>query len=263
MAQQKHHPMVAGLIAGSISTIICNPYDRALYLAVKNHRPFFHHLNWNMPYAGLLQSLVYRTVNNGLYFPVSDMFQRELKARTDWSTGTRTVAAGMLTGSMSAIFLNWINLIKYTTWGHDYKFWEAAKFLWKKDGWCLFAKGMNQTLIRDLSFGGTYNGVKLVLHRKLEPEDTFERFCCNMGAGIMATVVASPFNYARNVQFAARGKQSDFVTIFRDLRMAKKQADCEWCYVLHHRFNLGWGTVRVGVGMALGNFLYDYLSAIF
>ena len=44
----------------------------ALYLSVRDRRPFLHRQNWVDPYQGFLQTIVHRAVSGGLYFPLGD-----------------------------------------------------------------------------------------------------------------------------------------------------------------------------------------------
>ena len=71
--------LVCGLLAGVAQAGLFNPYDRALYLSVTNHRPFLHVSNWQSPYSGFLQSLGGRALAGGLYFPVEHFCLRCVK----------------------------------------------------------------------------------------------------------------------------------------------------------------------------------------
>jgi hypothetical protein len=78
------------------NTIIFNPYDKALYLQVKNNTKFFDRNNWIKPYSGISQSLFHRTISYGLYFPIYDFYKR----------------------NTTSIMLNPINIIKYNKWNN-------------------------------------------------------------------------------------------------------------------------------------------------
>ena len=60
--------VVAGTAVGVLQSVLFNPWDRALYLSVKEKRPFLLRENFRNPYQGWLQSAVHRTVSGGLYF---------------------------------------------------------------------------------------------------------------------------------------------------------------------------------------------------
>jgi len=68
--------LVCGLLAGIAQAGIFNPYDRALYLSVKENRPFLSKANWASPYTGFFQSLGGRALSGGLYFPTEHFFLR-------------------------------------------------------------------------------------------------------------------------------------------------------------------------------------------
>ena len=57
-----------GLGAGVIQAGLLNPYDRALFLSVKERRPFLHIDNFRRPYQGFLQSVSGRAVRYFLKF---------------------------------------------------------------------------------------------------------------------------------------------------------------------------------------------------
>jgi hypothetical protein len=67
---------ICGIAAGVIQAGIFNPYDRALYLSVKDHRPFLRIENWKSPYSGFFQSIGSRALSGGLYFPLEHLFLR-------------------------------------------------------------------------------------------------------------------------------------------------------------------------------------------
>jgi hypothetical protein len=58
---------MCGLVAGVAQAGVFNPFDRALYLSVKNHRPFLCYENFAQPYSGFLQSVGGRALSGGLY----------------------------------------------------------------------------------------------------------------------------------------------------------------------------------------------------
>lgn len=60
--------LFASLICGAAQAGLFNPYDRALYLSVRDRTPFFHSNNWIHPYQGFSQAVVQRTISGGLYF---------------------------------------------------------------------------------------------------------------------------------------------------------------------------------------------------
>jgi hypothetical protein len=53
---------VAGLVCGLFQAGLFNPWDRALYLSVRDRRPFLHATNFKNPFQGFWQAIVHRTI---------------------------------------------------------------------------------------------------------------------------------------------------------------------------------------------------------
>ncbi|XP_026192677.1 uncharacterized protein LOC34623181 [Cyclospora cayetanensis] len=58
------------LVTGFVTAAVFNPWDKALYLSVKEGRPFLAPINWHLPFRGFLRAFVARTLSTGLYFPL-------------------------------------------------------------------------------------------------------------------------------------------------------------------------------------------------
>src|SRR5580704_11793431 len=67
--------VTAGLISGICCSGLFNPWDRALYLSVKNDRPFLSADHFKQPYQGFSQSIVQRAFLGSIYY----IMQGELK----------------------------------------------------------------------------------------------------------------------------------------------------------------------------------------
>ena len=90
-------------------------------------------------------------------------------------------------------------------------------------------------------------------------------------AGSLGTAIAAPFNYARIMQYASPpgSKQpSILVSLYRlaeDTRAARAEANGPCAKVLtsatyiQARLRIGWGTLRVGLSMSIGQQLYDFI----
>ena len=59
---------VAGIVAGSVIAGFFSPWDRALYISVRDRIPFFDKTCWRNPYQGFLNGMLQRTLSSGLYF---------------------------------------------------------------------------------------------------------------------------------------------------------------------------------------------------
>jgi len=83
-----------------------------------------------------------------------------------------------------------------------------------------------------------------------------------MFAAVLATVASGPFNFARSVKYAtpANERAPSTLQVLRNLwreTVAQKGMWQRWCYA-QQRLRIGWGTARVGVGMAMGQQLFDW-----
>ena len=260
-----------GLGAGIIQAGLLNPYDRALYLSVKERRPFLHADNFQKPYQGFIQSVGGRAVSGGLFFPLETIFHslsnRSGSQYEDTSSSNFTYfLVGSAAGSVNALFLNPLSAIKYRTWGKDQErgMINEARHMWQRAGFAPFFHGFLPTVIRDVVFGGTYTYIRYLLK---DSEYIGEaQWASNMGAAALATVASGPFNLARNIQFAtsstaARPSIACVLSSLLRKTWRRKRLVCRLAY-LQNRLRIGWGTGRVAVGMALGQYCYDTLFSM-
>ena len=162
-----------GFVAGLLTAGLLNPWDRALYLSVKETRSFFHPLNWKSPYQGFTQALFQRATTSGMYFPLE---QWCLVALTDSGMlatrpGARGWFAGCMAGSVNGVLFNWIAAVKYASWGrpeHDRSFWQTASSMWRRGRVKPFLRGTVSTVMRDVVFGGAFSGARGALLARSE-----------------------------------------------------------------------------------------------
>ena len=104
-----------GLLSGLIQAATFNPWDRALYLSVKENRNFLNPLNFIDPFAGVLQTIIQRTISSGLYFPLEEIFIKILKDNYSniLSPYWITLNAGNIAGAINGIIMNPVSSIKY------------------------------------------------------------------------------------------------------------------------------------------------------
>lgn len=87
----------------------------------------------------------------------------------------------------------------------------------------------------------------------------------NLVSGMTATIVSSPINYVRNINYATPPSEAPktALRILKDLvteAALREQSALERCHFVQSRLRIGWGTARVGCGMAIGAKLYDMCS---
>lgn len=133
------------------------------------------------------------------------------------------------------------------------------------------------TVHRDLVFGGTFALLRHeVLPRLLQDDHHIAQshgitqdkkksaeFFINLSAGMIATILSSPINYVRNIHYATAPTDATQTAyeILSDLWIRSKQEYPHWpdrWQFIQHRLRIGWGTARVGCGMAFGAMVYDY-----
>lgn len=249
-----------GLTAGVAQAGVFNPYDRALYLSVKDQRAFLDRRNWQAPYSGFWQSLGGRALSGGLYFPLEHLFLRLLDSNDD---PTLNFVGGTAAGAVNAIVLNPLSAIKYKTWGKDESrgMWtEAWSMMRKAQSWRPFWNGLLPTLLRDVIFGGCYTWFRFQFKWWFEWTDA-EQYKANMLAAAVATVASGPLNYARNLQYATSSTQQAETTAVVLLGLYHETMAEETVpkrlRLLQQRLRVGWGTARVALGMSFGHYIYD------
>jgi hypothetical protein len=145
--------------------------------------------------------------------------------------------------------------------GSGHTFQEAVGHMWKLGGLPPFFKGISATVSRDAVFGCCYEVGRQYFAKTL-PTGRFQkeeqiRFVANMlGAGL-ATIASSPFNYVRSIQYATAPDQIPrraWPQLLRLWENARKQPST--VSYLGQRLRIGWGTLRVAVGMALAQYLF-------
>jgi len=261
--------LVCGLLAGICQAGLFNPYDRALYLSVRDHRPFLHRKNFQNPYLGFSQSIGGRAIQGGLYFPMEHYFLRRLNANKimyeQSSDPIHNFLAGTAAGALNACILNPLSAVKYKTWGRKENrgmVYEVGRMLRKSQSIRPFFNGLGPTLARDMAFGSCYTVMRLELQYWFDL-DHKQQWVGNFCAAALATVISGPFNYVRNVQFATKSseKADGILGILRDLGVSTSQQEGTLGKLkfLQHRLRIGWGTARVAMGMSFAHAVYDWL----
>jgi hypothetical protein len=143
--------------------------------------------------------------------------------------------------------------------------------MWAKGGVQPFMTGSKATVLRDVKFGGVFALLRYYGNRRHFTKDNSHpkvslatETLTNIGAGCVATMVSSPMNYVRNVHYSTPPgtPPADIATIMRNLSKETKKHH----RVLHRmqhvqsRLRIGWGTARVGCGMAFASKMYSVCS---
>lgn len=303
-AKSKMKLLLCGFSGGLVQAGLFSPWDRALYLSIKEDRPFLSQRNFVNPYSGVFQTLFQRAISSGLYFPLEEIFADVLVASGAFGQGSSILSnkrqyvafsAGLMAGSLNGLIVNPLAAVKYHYWGTQTgteNFMSTAMEMCRKGGMRIFLVGTTATVLRDLVFGGTYGLLRHELHALSKQraqmkapriEETGGRgpsgsslqatssyflekpsFLENIIAACMATVVSSPWNYVRNIHYGTPSgtKPKAAVAIWQELfRKAGSQSGAlEKVFFLQTQLRVGWGTARVGCGMAVSSKIYDAFS---
>jgi len=276
--------IVAGLASGVCVAALFNPWDRALYLSVKYELPFLTFSNFRRPYHGFNQAVFGRTLSGGLYFPLYDIFlppcqrllgqsqqphQSHERHSAHQSGLLASFVAGNAAGAVNGFLLNFLTTVKYQSWNeeHNQRTWfRTAADMMRHGGSRVFLKGITPTITRDTIFGGACAATKLMLMKYVfKNHDTpFNSAVASVVGASFGCIISSPWNYSRNMMYAtpAGDRPPTTYASLRDLWTATKQQPtlAGGAGFLQQRLRIGWGTARVGVGMAVGWHLYDVFN---
>jgi hypothetical protein len=164
--------------------------------------------------------------------------------------------------------MNPFSAIKYHYWGKNEcgneGFLTTARSMFEKGKFRPFFVGTSATILRDLLFGGTF---ALLRHEILyidDKEHISSFFIVNLISGCFATVISSPMNYVRNMNYATPPDQralSTLGTLDSLFQKSKKSKNLiSRLLYLQRQLRIGWGTLRVGCGMAVGAQVYSRCS---
>lgn len=252
----------AGLISGVATTGVFNPWDRALYLAVKNNSSFLQELLKGNPYQGFSQTIVQRSFSGMLYFALAGQLREFIIPLHVLPNGVDNFVIGTLAGVGNGMILNGLSVVKYHTWGADNrKFITSLRTIVQKGGVSIIFKGMNATIARDCVFGCIYEVTRHWLQSWTPNQKSM--LLSNMVSAACATVVSGPFNYARNIKYGTSSalKPPPTLQIIKSLIVEASQTDAPLRF-LQRRLQIGWGTARVAVGMAFAQMVFDNAKAM-
>eukprot|EP00397_Hematodinium_sp_SG-2012_P038105 GEMP01041411.1.p1 GENE.GEMP01041411.1~~GEMP01041411.1.p1 ORF type:complete len:272 (+),score=23.97 GEMP01041411.1:109-924(+) len=247
-----------GLLAGSIQSVVFHPYDRALFLCQIHDRPFFVKQNWPVDLKGLNVGLIQRSITYGLFFPLEAFYCEQL-GKSGLTGAALPLIGGQLAGATNGALTNSLAMVKYLKWNHTTTKTASEIILgiYATSGKKGLTRGLPATLLRDSIFGGSFTFLRT---RREEPSMLKDGF-----AALVATVLCSPLNYARNMQYADFHGHTSLVSSLRSLhgKVLLEQGTVARIYRLAYTLRIGYGTFRVAVGMSFGGSMYRYLNEKF
>lgn len=262
---------LVGACAGSLA-VAFNPWDQALYRMMLTRTPLFSYTNdryvhWQNPWRGSRHALAHRIISYGMYFPLIDFYKNQTLKTYNLTSNQISLIASTLTGVTTAIMLNPINVVKTQNWNKDttnvrQSIFQLIKSSCKENGKYSLGKisqlgrGLQYTIGRDVLFGTIYTLGNDNYNLKKDPFIDIS-FAC------LATIINSPMNYIRHQKLFAPLNQPPptisqiYTNLLENINKCQKNK-CTYLFV--HNMGLGWGTLRVGVGMMSSRLIYDYLK---
>ena len=249
-----------GLVSGLSQSFLFNSYDRALYQSIVRSRPFLDRSNWKgNPFAGVSPSFLQRAFSSGLYFPLEDVFRRNVSSSY--------AVDGVLVGLVGGIFTTPFNSVKYAMWSSHGsigkenvpknpttpRLVDTTMTLLREGGVSRLMRGAIPTLYRDVTFGLTFSVLR---------HEGDNGFTNNVLAAFVATAISSPFNYARMKVYSPDviGQPQPTHLILHDLwqnTIREQRGILDQFKQIFRKLNIGWGALRVGLGMGIGSQIYN------
>lgn len=254
------------MMSGAVMAVLFNPFDRALYLRVHHRRGFFHKENWTAPFQGFANAAVYRTICSASYLVWQDTARRELHVHCpdlyrDHKITTQLII-GLFAGTMNGLLLNQLQIIKYRMWTEgNGTFWSVSRRMLQEGGRTIFFRGVGVSVARDAVFGTFYEVLRSPSFAR-ERHGEWGQFCLNVAAACTASCLSSPLNYCRNVVYGAPLTSCPLRvwSLVSHMRIDWKREETLVAQFRHinTKLNLGWGSFRVGLGMGIGQGVFQW-----
>lgn len=237
----------AGISSGIFGVILFNPVDRALYLHTLHNRPFFNKENWKNPYKGVNNATLQRIFSYGLFFTITDNVKLHIK-NVPLAFGISSIITSCCIAPFSAI-KNYYWNVNYST--------SMVNFipeLYKIHGIKIFFRAMHILICRDFVFGYTMGYLRHNYNRTNSKIN-------NLAFISFATILSSPLNYLRIMKFTNENKSCAQITKelhnFVCTTMSDKNIFQKTFLVFRYKFRVGLGTLRVAIGMIVGDYMYQ------
>lgn len=277
--------VITGMGTGSVCAGAFNPWDRALYLSVSQNKPFLQVAKGMVKEAiekrslrhplfqGCGQAIVQRSFSWGSYYILQNQGKAYLYPwlrNQGFSEAQSQFGVGTFAGSVSGAITNPLSAIKSYLWKNAGNTFSSSVInMWKKGKLKPFLKGTTATVTRDTIFGSTYEVLRSIASTQLKKHELLDantKFIGNLTAASFATIASAPLNYVRTLQYDAPPEQKPptAFTALRELMNEVKEKKTVAAKAMHiqQRFRLGWGTLRVGAGMAVGQKIFDYSNEL-
>lgn len=284
-AQSLVASVAPSLVSGAVVAVAFNPIDRALYLSVKEKRPLFISENFRSPFQGFASVAWFRIISSGSYFCVRDAADSLVTLGRGGPNGDmamRPSVVGIATGVLNGALLHPFSAIKYSMWAKDDATMAGTmRHMWNRGGFKPFFAAYRVTAVREAAFGSIYESSRFFLRQQLRSHDAstcrspivmiptkimpmhFSReFACDCTAATLAAIASSPINFVRTMQLATPSGcvPPSFSVVLSQLHRDIMQQRSLWLRLSYaqDRLRIGWGSVRVGLGMAVGDLIFRF-----
>lgn len=240
-------PCVTSISTGLVQTFIYHPVDLVLHRYMTYGESLFHRSTYRSPYSGFVPSCFQKTISNSVYFLYQDLFHPILPNK---------LHLGLLIGTLNSVTLAPFNALKFFHWHYSDinsiipK--SRVRHLYQFGGPSIFFRGLPPSLARDVVFSCIYES-----HRSQSPLH-------NVGVVMFASLASSPFNYLRNHRCSQilHHHPDTYKTIISHFLHDLRTSEHPLCFI-QRKFCLGLGTVRIGLGVASGQYFYDFFQHLY
>lgn len=300
MTTQKNHNLIPAITSGAINTFLLSCPDRIMFLAQINHNPVTHQIklfwqniiNISKKEGSRAPSLIARELfPSGVFGAVSRVYTNSTyyicqgvaadylltkKEKNDLSDTSINIIKGVTAGSINAvIFSTPVSTLRYISFSHNHKpILDIAKNMYKQGGAKIFYSGLVACLIRDAIFGVIYEVLRKSTADQLRQYKYFnDRSCKSTGDFIgasLAVAACSPFNYIRNMKCKFLFDNSDkssyeyLKSLYKYTMHGFSKDDSTTIFArlsrLQQRLVLNAAIIRVAIGFAIGQAVFDYIK---
>ena len=259
MSEFSYPHTFASLTSGFSQAIILNPFDKAYFSHLKTRRPLMHPLNWKGPFQGMWNSAFTKLVGYGFYYQFIDIYTNITNHATT-NEQLRNLAPCILTGTTTALFINPFIATKSYTWNQKaMNMQQIAKDMMIRAGPLSFGRGLPLTVARESGFSLIYNSLRVKYTKN--KNDPFH-FSLNVLFACLGTIVVHPFYYSRSKKYMTcyTQKSPTMYNLLKETTVGSPKQITKKIPYYMNRLGMGWWTLRVGIGMAMGQAIYDNIK---
>ncbi|MDR3478575.1 MAG: hypothetical protein P4M14_11155 [Gammaproteobacteria bacterium] len=270
---------ICAFVNTTVVTAVTHPFDKALYHATTQKKPFFTRANFAKPYKCVMASATQKMTFGNTYYIfqgiMRDRYDEQLSCEYNFSKNQIAFINGVVAGSVNGIISNPFSAAKYHSWDPcKGGFLRSVRDMWKAGGFEPFMRGTSDGILREIFGSAAYEVTRGALRAHFVPHGTDEKgkatfnagFLCDLAGAATGTVLGGPFNFTRNEKYKAPADKHPPTTkaimtqIWDEAKQKPKKALGKTGFFAH-RFNVGWGTLLTAAKMASSQAIYDYVRS--